>query len=118
MFATNDFSRFTFMDKSKFIPHVEISIHLQIANHRSSITPDEPGTSQVINRISNSFEPLIALTSYAVDTISVGNSLSNHLELLTGSFGGVGVHIRNSATLSDDTCYTPLGVCSAGAIQS
>ena len=32
--------------------------------------------------------------------------------MVTGSFGGVGVHIRNSAALDDDTCYSPLGVCS------
>ena len=63
-------------------------------------------------------DPHISLTSYSVDTIYRGNSYSGRLEFLTGSFGGAGVHIRNSATLSDDTCYTPLGVCSAGAIQS
>ena len=49
MFATNDLSRFTIMDKSKFLPHVETD-GLKIANHRSSFTPDEPGTSQVFNR--------------------------------------------------------------------
>ena len=104
------------MDKSKFIPHVETD-GLQVDNLRASITPDGPGTSQVYNRMSKALDPHISLTSYMVDTIHVGNSLPHGRELLTGSFGGAGVHIRNSATLNDDTCYTPLGVCSVEAIQ-
>ena len=99
------------MDKSKFIPHVETN-GLQVDNLRSSITPDAPGTSQTYLRIATDYDPFIALTTYTADTIYAGYSYASYRELLTGSFGGAGVHIRNSATLADDSCYTPLGVCS------
>ena len=115
MFATNDLSRYTIMDKSKFIPHVDNEGD-QVANIRSSITPDGPGTSEVYNVLTSALDPGIYLTGYPYDSIHVSNSHTGVRELLTGSFGGAGVFIRNSGGQSDAKCYTPAAVCSSGAL--
>ena len=66
LFATNDISHYTFMEKSKFLPHVETNI-AQFANLGSSITPEAPGTSEIVNLIAYEKFPSVALTRFGAN---------------------------------------------------
>ena len=111
LFTTNNIQHFTILPSSTFISGTWINGEM-VPNHRSSLNPDAPGTSQVYYRQNGADDPHVSLTSSSVDMLYRADSITGSDQMLQAPFGGVSVWIRQSTSSpDDDKCLHPVTIC-------